>query len=322
LGPLAERAATFPGGSQNRREGQVVGRADREPRIRDRDSAHTRMTCSLCGGILSEAGDLDSLLRCPMRTLPVYLLSALGLLAMVAGVNRAAEPATSSAPKPLPEAVVKAWTGAGAEVGWISDDPDKRLDFREGDKGQAGEIPGFSFRKLTPGLIAKLPAPDTPFGLYLYRRELTDDLVKELAGLKNLQALNLDWNQEVTDEGVKALAGMKNLRMLSLSDTKMTDAGVKELTRLKNLRSFDLSGTQVTDDGMMDIASIKGLQTLNLGHTKVSDAGVKEVASLQDLRALRLSNTKVTLAGVKELAELKNLQKLDLGFNKKLCQNR
>jgi internalin A len=45
---------------------------------------------------------------------------------------------------------------------------------------------------------------------------------------------------EITDAGLKELAGLKNLQWLDLSSTKITDAGLKELAALKNLQTLDL----------------------------------------------------------------------------------
>jgi internalin A len=44
------------------------------------------------------------------------------------------------------------------------------------------------------------------------RRPITDAGLKELAGLKNLQWLDLCLDTKITDAGLKELAGLKNLR--------------------------------------------------------------------------------------------------------------
>jgi internalin A len=62
--------------------------------------------------------------------------------------------------------------------------------------------------------------------------------VKELAGLKTLQALELGGTQ-VTDAGLKHLAGLKDLQTLDLSNTPVTAAGEKELRKA-------LPGCQIT----------------------------------------------------------------------------
>ena len=97
----------------------------------------------------------------------------------------------------------------------------------------------------------KLPQPQTAFGL-----ELRD-------------------NEEITDAGLKELAGLKNLQRLDLSGTKITDAGLKELAGLKSLQTLDLAATQVTDAGLKELAGLKSLQSLNLARHEGDGRGAE-----------------------------------------------
>jgi hypothetical protein len=58
---------------------------------------------------------------------------------------------------------------------------------------------------------------------------------------------------DVTDALLKHLAGLKQLQTLDLSLTKVTDAGLKHLAGLKQLRLLDLDHTRVTDKGEADL---------------------------------------------------------------------
>src|SRR5262249_10914831 len=78
----------------------------------------------------------------------------------------------------------------------------------------------------------------------------------------------------VTDALLKHLAGLKTLQTLDLSFTKVTDAGLKHLAGLKELLAVGLRGTKVTDAGLKELAGLKKLQTLGLAVTKVTDAGL------------------------------------------------
>ena len=60
--------------------------------------------------------------------------------------------------------------------------------------------------------------------------QVTDAGLKELAGRKQLQRLDL-FNTQVTDAGLKELAGRKQLQSLYLGYTEVTDAGVAELQK-------------------------------------------------------------------------------------------
>ena len=63
----------------------------------------------------------------------------------------------------------------------------------------------------------------------------------------------------MTDAGLKELAGLKSLQTLDLGDTQVTDAGLKELAGLKSLQTLDLSDTKVTDAGLKELAGAEEL---------------------------------------------------------------
>jgi hypothetical protein len=154
-------------------------------------------------------------------------------------------------PKPLPEAVVKAWEEAGAKVGWMKINEYGHDTFIN--EAVAGAVPAFKFQKWNNGMIATLPVPETSFGLDLKDVPVTDAGLKELANFKNLTMLNL-WRTKVTDAGLKELAPFKNLIILRLNGTQVTNEGFKELAKLKSLITLSIIDTQVTDVGLKELA--------------------------------------------------------------------
>src|SRR5262245_4206461 len=74
-------------------------------------------------------------------------------------------------PEPLPADVVKAWTAAGAEVGWVGVDRFGGLRFSERREhlGDVQAVPGFLMWSWKKGALAKLPVPEKPFGLMCYQ---------------------------------------------------------------------------------------------------------------------------------------------------------
>ncbi len=89
-------------------------------------------------------------------------------------------------------------------------------------EGKDGDLPAFRFSSWKGSMLATLPDPPAAFGLYL------DDT-------------------KVTDEGLKELAGLKSLQALVLSETPVTDAGLKALAELKSLQSLDLDVTGILE---------------------------------------------------------------------------
>jgi hypothetical protein len=230
------------------------------------------------------------------------------------------------APKPLPPEIVQAWRDAGANVGWMNmnlhlNRPVFQAEVEPGIPREwwdrTSGMPVFQFSDWEEGVLVKLPDPGVPFGLCLNLTNVTDAGLKELAGLKSLQALYIAGDEhgtesQITDAGLKELAGLKSLQTLDVRGTKVTDAGLKELVGPQNLQSLYLTGCQVTDAGLKNLAGLKSLQILNLGDTKVTGKGMKELPGLKSLQVLYLYNTAVTDAGLKELAALKSLQFLNL----------
>src|SRR5206468_2949149 len=147
-------------------------------------------------------------------------------------------------PSPLAQPIVEAWTKAGAKAGWLRPEPSiGYVGFLPASAAaRVGDVPGFKIA-WREGVVAKLLPPQQPFGLDRSETDVTDAGVKELAGLKSLQALNL-FNTKLTDAGLKELAGLKSLQTLDLSFTQVTDAGLKELGGLKGLQTLYLTATQ------------------------------------------------------------------------------
>ena len=134
--------------------------------------------------------------------------------------------------KPLPPEIVKLWQDAGADVGWMKMDKVDFVGFQAQEKVEAGAMPAFRFSPWKKGVLAKLPDPGVAFELDLGHTRVMDAGLKELSGLKSLQALNL-YRTLITDAGLKELAELKSLHYLALSGTKVTEAGVGELRKLR-----------------------------------------------------------------------------------------
>jgi hypothetical protein len=120
------------------------------------------------------------------------------------------------------------------------------------------------------------------------------------------------WPNGVTDDGLRELKGLKNLNYLDLCKTRVTDAGLKELKEFKNLRWLSLVTTRVTDDGIKELKNLESLAILGLGNTGITDAGLKELKNCKNLILLNLGNAKVSAAGIDDLK--KDLPKCKIGY--------
>ena len=195
------------------------------------------------------------------RSLAVLCLGVLCATASSVG----AQPGKADPPSSLPEEIVRAWLASEPvdEVGWMGLDKYGRLSFDKEATGLTGAVPAFRISFWKDGWLAELPVPLVPFGLDLSGTRVTDAGLKELAGLKSLQSLNL-WDTLVTDAGLKELGGLTSLQSLDLKSTRVTDAGLKELAGLKSLQRLYLYDTRVTDKGVAELR--KALPGCNISY--------------------------------------------------------
>ena len=129
----------------------------------------------------------------------------------------------------------------------------------------------------------------TPFGLTLVERQLTDAGLKELGAFDNLTYLMGRTNLTMRVEGT----ALKTLSWLGLIETKITDDGLKALVALNNLTTLYLDDTpgdgrwaegggctqrahlaeperhQNHNQGLKELTALNNLTTLGL----VQDAG-------------------------------------------------
>jgi hypothetical protein len=93
-------------------------------------------------------------------------------------------------------------------------------------------VPCFFISPWREDIVSKLPPPQQPFGLSFNAEDsgLTNASLKELAGFKELQLLDLR-NTPVTDAGLKELVSLKGLKTLLYGGSKVTEAGLTELRK-------------------------------------------------------------------------------------------
>jgi internalin A len=178
--------------------------------------------------------------------------------------------------------------------------------------------------------------PKETYSLELKDSGFTDAEMVYVGGMKNLRRLGLG-GTAISDEGLKELRGLTELQRLDLrasrtrdtSDAKIyselkklqkaglrpiiTDVGLGELTALQQLRWLDLTDTQITDVGLAALKGLTNLEELGLANTAISTTGVKELFEFKHLRHLDLWQTKVDEAGINELLKIKSLRHIVVG---------
>ena len=131
-----------------------------------------------------------------------------------------------------------------------------------------------------------------------------------LAGLTNLQSLNLS-HSSLTD--ISSLTGLTGLEDLSLSGSNLSD--ISPLANLTNLTRLSLSSDNLSD--ISPLANLTGLSVLYLNGKNLSD--ISPLANLTGLGDLNLSGgnsvSPNNISDVSPLANLTNLTRLNLSYN-------
>lgn len=101
-------------------------------------------------------------------------------------------------------------------------------------------------------------------------------LIKELAGLAPLVYANLSENRKITDDGLKELAGLPQLTTLNLSSCGLTSEGIPHLKALTRLHTLDISFcNRLTGPTLRALRLMPSLRSLNLqGCVKITNGDV------------------------------------------------
>jgi len=152
-------------------------------------------------------------------------------------------------------------------------DDDENFDFSPADEKTITKL-RTNYRAITP-LAAGSPALAVDFyGAAFFQPEQ----LKELSSVKEqIVELNLE-KMPVTDKDLSDLANLRNLRKLNLDFTHITGEGLKTLTKLPHLQSLSLSGTQIKAEDLDELTKITSLRKLYLWKTGITGdalAGVR-----------------------------------------------
>jgi hypothetical protein len=143
-------------------------------------------------------------------------------------------------------------------------------------------------------------------------RGIDDAALADLGKLVSLRELNLYGVQDFASGALAKLSGLKNLETLDLRSTRVEEAGLAEIAALPKLRELDLEGSKLNDAGLASLAKSKSLRTLSVKQCPVTAAGVASLATVKSLRELNLFGTNLSDDAAPHLAKMVWLTELDL----------
>lgn len=108
---------------------------------------------------------------------------------------------------------------------------------------------------------------------------MTDVLLARVAELEHVTALGLGGSRQLTDDGLRHLARMPQLQELNLSEYpggKLTDRGLEVLRHLPNLRTFEMTWQRgITDAGVANLKFCDRLERVDLMGSSTGDGAIE-----------------------------------------------
>ncbi len=155
----------------------------------------------------------------------------------------------------------------------------------------------------------------SPFGFAGAIPGLTGEIPPELANLKNLRFLNLEWNQ-LTGGIPSELKSLGQLETLRLGGNNLTGTIPAELGELSNLQILSLWRNEISGAIPAELGSLQNLQILLLWNNQLEGTIPETLLGLRRLRNFDLSRNRLSGDFPEWLGQLSNLQKLDIGSNR------
>jgi WD40 repeat protein len=171
---------------------------------------------------------------------------------------------------------------------------------------------GFTGGRFPAPALADLGRLPQLKSLWFSGAEFERDGLARLKELNQLESLTFRDCRGITDDNLRHLAGLTNLNRLSFYTEEtlrrppdrgqcLTDAGLAQLKRLTRLEYLDLFGHDLSDASVPILAGMTELQELALSGHGFTDTGLGGLAGLKKLGNLRLFGTAVTTNGVATL---------------------
>lgn len=155
--------------------------------------------------------------------------------------------------------------------------------------------------------IRGIQGADSDRSIYLYETSGTNDLLKRLSEVPEVELLKLELT-DVTDKGMRYVAALPKLKSLTVYGGywSVGNRGLAQLRRLANLKHLELINTRVTDDGLVVLKDVPRLQSLVLFHEAwrgrtFTDAGVAHLKGLTNLQTLELIGGWISDEAAREL---------------------
>jgi hypothetical protein len=108
---------------------------------------------------------------------------------------------------------------------------------------------------------------------------VTDETLRQIARLSNLNSLYMPNSDRVTDQGLAFLGDMTTLETLTVAFPLATDDGLVHLQRLSNLADLNITTSNITDAGLVHLSQMPKLKSISFTNTpRVTEDGLRKLA--------------------------------------------
>eukprot|EP01117_Protostelium_nocturnum_P020527 TRINITY_DN9278_c0_g1_i1.p1 TRINITY_DN9278_c0_g1~~TRINITY_DN9278_c0_g1_i1.p1 ORF type:complete len:402 (-),score=89.21 TRINITY_DN9278_c0_g1_i1:140-1345(-) len=145
---------------------------------------------------------------------------------------------------------------------------------------------------------------------------LTDEELRSITALKNLESLDVSYDDHLKSDRLFYINQLTNLKELRLSHCTKFAPGLNYLTNI-NLTVLEVSFCEIEDPIMFTIGRMTSLQYLNISCNRLTDEGTTQIANLINLKDLSLQmNPLITDNTLKSIASLRKLEHVNINFCK------
>jgi ankyrin repeat protein len=140
---------------------------------------------------------------------------------------------------------------------------------------------------------------------------MTDTVLARVAALEHVTDLSLGGSRQLTDEGLRHLARMPQLQRLNLNEYpggRLTDRGLEVVRHLTQLRTFEMTWQRgITDAGVANLRFCDHLERVDLMGSPCGDGAIEALQGKSKLRDFS-TGKRVTDAGLRLLHNFPKLK--------------
>ncbi len=140
---------------------------------------------------------------------------------------------------------------------------------------------------------------------------LTDKIVKEVLGCKQLKFLTLAYATKVTPEVLNQITELPELVYLSLPGCKIDTAFVQSLKKCKKLNGIVLDDTSVSDQSF-DGVELAEIKQFSVNRTSVTDQLVQRFLAKPSLTKIGLAGLSISAETIEKIVKCTGLEEVDL----------